>query len=178
MLKHTLPKWNDEKGVARLANEILAELESNPFLDFANNVWARDADDFDKFERAEAVAVEAAKRKRKNAALLAKLLQDEHWDWMQPATRQLIAEILLGKRYKVGTPKKTAEERRRMTPTHRAAAEFNLLKRGLAKSYPEIDRAAVRERALNIAAKRTGVSPRTLENYVDRPKKDRRRISH
>jgi hypothetical protein len=183
MLKHPLPKWNNEQGVARLADEILAKDERirQAFLDFVNDsAWADNADEFDKlidkFNKAEAAAVEAAERG--NVALLAKLLLDENWQWLRLETREFMSEVMLGKHRSVGHPKMTPEERRAATATHRAAAEFNLLKSQLAKLYPEIARAAVRERASNIATKRTGVSPRTLENYVRRSKKAPHRINH
>jgi hypothetical protein len=174
--KRTLPDWKNERGVARRCDEILAEFErgSQAFLHYGVSRIA--ADEFAKFKDAEAAAVEAAKRG--DVALLAKLLLDENWQWLHPETRKFMSEIMLGKHQGVGRPKMSPEARWEKTPTHRAAAEFKLLNRELAKSYPGIPRAAVRERALSIATKRTGVLPETLRNYLDRSKKDRRRIRY
>jgi hypothetical protein len=174
--KRTLPDWDDERGVARLADELIAKLErhARAFLDYGASAIA--ADEFAKFEHAEATAVKAALRG--DVAPLARLLLDENWQWLQPETRKLMSEILLGKRIRsVGHPKMTAEERRATNPIHRAADEANILKSRLQKLYPGIARAAVRERAMEIVAKRTGVSLEALRRQLRRSSKDPHRIS-
>jgi hypothetical protein len=97
VLKRALPKWNDEKGVAQLAGEIVAKLEtrSRYFLEYADSVL----DDFSKFMHFEEEAVEAARRG--NNAMLAELLQSKNLEWLGTDTRKIIADILLG-RHKVG----------------------------------------------------------------------------
>jgi hypothetical protein len=178
--KHTLPAWNNEKDVARLVDEIFAKQERihRAFLNFGAEATAGDEFDelIDKFNKAEAAAIKAAERG--NVALLAKLLLDENWQWLRPETRELMSEVMLDKWRPVGRPKMTIAERWRNNAIHRAAAEFNLLKRELAKSYPEIDRAEVYERALNIVVKRTGVSSERLRRYLKRSKNDPHRINH
>jgi hypothetical protein len=174
MLKHAPPDWNDEKGVARLADDIIAENERRAKLFIDYSAWAANADAFAKFERSEADAVDATARG--NFAPLAKLIQDEHWYWLQPTTRELIADAVLGKRRRVGR-RKMLREARRLRPIHRATAECTLLKLRLRELYPTISRAMVRERAVEIAAARTGVSPEALQRQLGRSRKDPHRIS-
>jgi hypothetical protein len=173
--KRTLPKWDDEMSVARLADEIIADAERISRI--YTELGARYAEDeFDEFRYAEEDVVKAALRG--DVASLAKLLLDENWQWLQPETRKLMRDVMLGKPIRsVGRPKKTAEERSARTPIHRAAADANCLKSRLRELYPAIPRAAVRERAMEIAAKRTGVSLEALRRQLRRSSKDPHRIS-
>jgi hypothetical protein len=177
VLKRALPNWNDEKGVARLAGEIVADWEteletrSRPFLEYADSVL----DDFAKFMHFEKEAVEAARRG--NNAMLAELLESEHLEWLGTDARKIIADILLGT-HKVGRgrPKMTSKQRWAKNPIHRAALEVAVLRQTLCRLYPEQTAPAVRDCALRLAAKRTGVALGTLRQHLRRPKNDRRRI--
>jgi hypothetical protein len=173
--KRTLPDWGDEKGVAKLADEIIADAERSW------RIWTelstrRAGDEFDKFRfrYAEKDLVKAALRG--DVAPLAKLLLDENWQWLQPETRKVMSEVMLGKRLRVGRPAMTSEERAATTPIHRAEYEALILKSRLPKLYPGIPRAAVRERAMEIAVKRTGVSLEALRRQLNRSRKDSHRI--
>jgi hypothetical protein len=177
VLKRALPNWNDEKGVARLAGEIVADWEteletrSRPFLEYADSVL----DGFPKFMRFEKEAVEAARRG--NNAMLAELLQSEHLEWLGTDARKIIADILRGT-HKVGRgrPKMTSKQRWAKNPIHRAALEVAVLRQTLCRLYPEQTAPAVRDCALRLAAERTGVALGTLRQHLRRPKNDRRRI--
>jgi hypothetical protein len=178
VLKRALPNWNDEKGVVRLAGEIVADWEteletrSRPFLEYADSVL----DDFPKFMHFEKEAVEAARRG--NNAMLAELLESEHLEWLGTDARKIIADILLGT-HKVGRgrPKMTSKQRWAKNPIHRAALEVAVLRQTLCRLYPEQTAPAVRDCALRLAAKRTGVALGTLRQHLRRPKNDRRRIN-
>jgi hypothetical protein len=194
MLKHTLPNWNDEKGVARLAGEIMAAWETNPFAEFAARCKAdrasgkytpRDDDDppaeFFKFKNNEEAAIKAALDG--DIAPLAALLLSEDECWMEPSTRQLMAEFMTGARNPKtgkagpGRPKMTPEERRKINPIHRAADEVAVLQHRLHELYPTQKVTSVRERAIDLAVKRTGVPSGRLRQHLRRAKNDRRRIS-
>jgi hypothetical protein len=169
----TLPKWNDEKGVAKLADEIIADAEAH--AERISRFLTRIVPPPGKlrFEFAETDAVKAALRG--DVAPLAKLLLDENWQWLDPDTRKVMSEAMLGK--SAGRPKMTSEKRAATTPIHRAEYEALILQSRLPKVYPEIPRAAVRERAKEIAAKRTGVPLEALRRQLNRSSKDPHRIA-
>jgi hypothetical protein len=93
---------------------------------------------------------------------------------LDPETRKVMSEAMLGK--SAGRPAMTSEERVATTPIHRAEYEALILQSRLPKVYPGIPRAAVRERAKEIAAKRTGVPPEALRRQLNRSRKDPHRI--
>jgi hypothetical protein len=187
--KRTLPNWDDERAVARLADEIIADAERSWriwTLAVSELSTRRAGDEFDEFRYAEKDAVKAALRG--DVAPLAKLLLDENWQRLQPETRKVMSEIMLGKRRRKlmsevmlgkrqstgrsGRPEMTSEERMAANPIHRAEANADVLKSRLRKLYPGIARAAVRERAMEIVAKRTGVSLEALRRQLNRSRKD------
>jgi hypothetical protein len=200
MLKRALPAWNDEAGVAKLADEIIAERPpqphhvrtGNPWRDFAERTKAEPLRDQPsdedahwpeaerkalwEFTRAENAAVDAALRGTR--APLAKLLLHEHWEWLGEDTRKLIAEIILGKlRRGRGRPKMARGERWEKTPIHRAAAEVEILQRTFSQHYPKQSLKEVRERAIEIAAKRAKIEDdEKLINYLKRAKRAPQRI--
>jgi hypothetical protein len=201
--KRPFPNWVDEKGVAELAGEIIALREAEAqttwqaFIDFADGA-AADGDDLTseeyahwpvadrnkltKFIRAEAAAIEAALHG--NPAPLADLLLSEHWEWLQPGTRSLVAELLTDKRnLSTGQPKRhpgrppmTREERFAANRIHGAAANAQFLQRHLRQIYPGIARAAVRARAVEIAAERADIATEKLQDHLRRSRNDRRRL--
>jgi DNA-binding phage protein len=179
--KRTLPNWDDERAVARLADEIIADAERSWriwTLAVSELSTRRAGDEFDEFRYAEKDAVKAALRG--DVAPLAKLLLDENWQRLQPETRKVMSEIMLGKRQSTGRsgrPEMTSEERMAANPIHRAEANADVLKSRLRKLYPGIARAAVRERAMEIVAKRTGVSLEALRRQLNRSRKDLHRIA-
>jgi hypothetical protein len=168
----TPPKWNDEKGVAKLADEIIADAEAD--AERISRILTRSVPPPGKlrFRFAETDAVNAGLRG--DVAPLAKLLLDENWQWLDPETRKVMSEAMLGK--SAGRPKMTSEKRATTTPIHRAEDEALTLKSRLPEFYPGIPRAAVRERAMEIAAKRTGVPLEALRRQLNRSRKDPHRI--
>jgi hypothetical protein len=194
VLKRALPNWNDEKRVARLAGKIMADWETNYFLEYAARSKANfeadlasgkysPGDDDDapveliKFKNNEEAAIKAALH-----GDIAPLSEDECW--MEPSTRKLMAEFMTGDRNPQtgrrkagrGRPKMTREERWKINPIHRAADEVAVLRQQLRQLYPMQSVTTVRERAIDLAAKRTGVASEKLRRHLRRPKNDRRRI--
>jgi hypothetical protein len=190
MLKRALPNWNDEKGIARLAGEIMADWETNYFLEYAANLEAHLAsvkyspgeDELIKFKNNEDAAIKAALHG--DIAPLAALLLSEDECWMEPSTRELMAEFMTGDRNPQtgrrkagrGRPKMTREERLKINPIHRAADEVAVLRQRLRQLYPMQSVTTVRKRAIDLAAKRTGVASEKLRRHLRRAKNDRRRI--
>ena len=177
MVKRTLPDWDDEKGVAKLADEILADEHRSRWI--WNDAITRGPPG-DEFRYAERVAVGAAERG--DVAPLAELLLDEkNWQRLQPETRKLVTEVMLGKhrsgkRLSVGRPRMTTKGRAARNPIHRAEDAALTLKSRLQQVYPGIARAAVRKRAMEIAAQRTGVSLEALRRQLKRSSNDPHRI--
>jgi hypothetical protein len=172
--KRTLPKWSDEMGVARLAGEIIADEERRW------RIWTElsprgAGDEFakSKFKHAEVIAVKAASRG--DVAPLAKLLLDGNWQWLQPETRKAMGEVMLGKRRSTGRsgrPEMTSEERMATNPIHRAEANADVLKSRLRKDPHRIARVSVGECAMEIVAKRFGISLEALRRQLNRSRKD------
>jgi hypothetical protein len=198
--RNTLPDWADEKGVAELAGEIIADARAETqtiaqrFLNFGERVVADDDDrpsdqdahwpaadrkELNKFIKAERAAVKAALHG--DPAPLAELLLSEHLEWLQPRARNLVAEFLTGKRNLLtgkpklgrGNPKKPRKKR---SPTHGAEAEAQFLKQHLRELYPKIRLAKLKARADEIATKRAGVTTETLRGYRRRPRGGAHRI--
>jgi hypothetical protein len=61
-------------------------------------------------------------------------------------------------------------------PVHAAAAILPDIEYFLRWVYPEQTRADIRDRALLVAEDMTGAEVKTIERYLSRPKKDRRRL--
>jgi hypothetical protein len=97
---------------------------------------------------------------------------------LSPATWNLICEFLTGQRNprtgrckgERGRPKMTAEARRKQTPTHDAADEFLVIRDILRRLYPEQSAGDIRDRAEEIAKKRTKTRIASLQNYRKRGK--------
>ena len=194
MLKRALPDWNDEEGMAKLADEIVARhertiknfitygeevLDVTPFLD--DDGFPLDADgvafeiEIARFQRAERAAVAAVRRG--DTAQLAKLTLHENWDWMDTRTRELIARHLTSqKQRKRGRPKMTPEQRFASNPIHEAAVTMQMIRRELRRLYPEQAAAAVRERATTLAANQIGVEAEALRLHCNRSRRDRHRL--
>ena len=103
-----------------------------------------------------------------------------------PTTWSLIAEFLTGERSlssgrlrgEAGRPKMSSEERRAESPVHDAADEVGAIRAILRRSYPDQRGKQIDDRAVAIAAQRHGVEQDTLENYLKRPRKNRRRLGY
>jgi hypothetical protein len=177
MLKRTLPNWNDEKGVAKLTDEIIAERDANSrhYCDYGDRVADEFADEFSEFRHAEAAAVEAARHG--DRAPLAGLLLGDRIEWLKPSTLGLIAEIMTGKRKAgPGRPKLAREKRWTKNPIHQTAVDAHLIWSRLRLLYPGIAPAGVRARAVELAASRAGIAPEALQRHLHRSRSDRRRI--
>jgi hypothetical protein len=86
-------------------------------------------------------------------------------------------DLIAGKTVrKRGRPKLSEGARRAANPIHDAGDKVPVIESLLREHYPK-QRTGIRERAITIAAKRFNVNYRTLCNYVQRAKHDRRRIS-
>jgi hypothetical protein len=193
------PHWNDERAAEKLAeSEILSAVievggrrEAEPEIMVVRGLKQaisrrrnlRAAKEFD-LAGAESAALDAAERG--DIVPLIKLitwLPPEDMAKLSPEALRLIADLLLVNLPKAsklpldrGRPKMTEAERRKASPVHDAADEVPLIIPILARMYPERSRAEVRRRAVEVAAIRHGVNFETLLLYVNRPRKDRRRI--
>ena len=169
----SLPNWDDKEGVARLADEIVAEREAKarPFIEYGAAALSGDEEPY-KFIRAQRFAVRAAKRG--NPVPLNNLLSEyaDCFDWFDRETLELAAEVNRPK--KRGGQKKTWHQRFEAIVTHKAAANFQFLWKRLRELYPSIR--SVRERAIEIAAAQLGINSETLRNYVNRSRQARQRI--
>ena len=181
MLKRTLPNWNDTKGVAELGDEILAEHKRRleRFREYGEAALDGGGDPFElliaQFQKAERDAVEAAERG--DTAPLAALLRGENLDWLSSETRELIARLMAGKPEPGrGRPKMPPAERFAGNPIHAAAAEVQILQRDLQKFYPDRAAPAVRARALELAARRSGVDEEQLRTYCRRSRSSPQRL--
>jgi hypothetical protein len=178
----TLPNWNDEAGIAKLVGEIVAAWEAKLryFHNFAEQ--AISGDEFSRFKHAERTAVEAALRGE--PLPLGELLRSENQEWLEPETRELMIEFITGERNprtgkrkgEPGARKMTADERWEASPIHRAAGEVRLLKRQFRRLYPSQSSAAVRERSVQIAAGRAGITPESLRAHLNRSRNAPHRI--
>jgi hypothetical protein len=177
MLKRTLPNWNDDRGVAKLAAAIIAERDAKArhYVDYGDRVADEFADEFFEFRRAEKAAVEAAQHGKR--APLTELLLGGHQEWLAPSTRELMAKILAGKRKAgPGRYKMTQEARWLKNPVHQAEVDNRLLRLRLRQRYPKQSSKAVADRAVELAASRAGIAPQRLQRHLDRSRNDRRRI--
>ena len=199
MLKRALPDWNDEVGMAKLADEIVARherhtknliaygeevLDVTPFLDDDGNLLDDNGValeiEITRFQRAERAAVAAVRRG--DTAQLAKLTLHENWDWMDTRTREIIARHLTSEKQrkrgqrKRGRPKMTPEQRFASNPIHEAAVTMQMIRRELRRLYPEQAAAAVRERATTLAANQIGVEAEALRLHCNRSRRDRHRL--
>jgi len=190
------PRWNDERAAEKLAVLISVgdreqEVENaEPAImvvrGLKDSIRRPSKTPKKKFDLAgaESSALDAAERG--NIVPLIKLitwLPPEEMAKLSPEALRLIADLLLvylPKASKLprgrGRPKMTEAERRKASPVHDAADEVPLIIPTLARMYPERSRAEVRRRAVEVAAIRRGVNFETLLLYVNRPRKDRRRI--
>jgi len=172
MLKRTtrpLPKWKHEAGVAAFADKFIAKQRviADRFSDFAR-----------EHEFAEKAACEAARRG--DLAPLVAILRSE--GGLHPDTIELVIEFMTGARNpQTGKPRgergkrrMTTEQREAKNPIHGAAIEFAAIEGLLKQHYPAQSKAAIRERAMDIAAKRAEVTSEKLRGYLNRPRSDRR----
>ena len=88
-----------------------------------------------------------------------------------------MARLMAGKpKGKAGRPKMSVAERLEGSQVHIAAIEVQVIRRGLQELYPEQAISAVRARAMEIAAERTGVDPEKLRQHLNRARSDRHRL--
>jgi len=190
-----LPDWNDEKGVADLAGEIIADARldaaerrvaygdgpnfansqttADRFIAYAD--WVDRQNEISRFKDAEAAAVDAALL-RGDWEPMANLVWSEHWKWAEPSTKSLVTRRVVPRR---GRSKMTREERFANHPKHGAAAAAKFLWRHLQRRYPNISPRKVRARAYDIAAKRANhrsVTPKVLRDYFRKPRKGAHRL--
>jgi hypothetical protein len=184
-----LPDWDNKEGVAKLADELVAEREARirPFRDYGAADGGNRLSPFDedahwpdaerkklrRFIRVQRDAVRAAERG--DPTPLNDLLDEyaDYVDWFEPETLRLAVEVYKPK--KRGGQKKTRYQRIEATVTHRAAANFQYLRRHLRELYPSIR--SVSDRAIEIAAAQVGMSSEKLRNHVNRSRKARQRIN-
>jgi hypothetical protein len=193
--RRRLPRWSDERAVARLVDEEIeqAELEEERlfYTHYAPQLPGVPESQINVGIERDAVAAAL----RGNIAELASLLDPEHpynklrkipiRSCLSPATWQLIVQFLTGERSRRsgqlkgerGRPPMSAEERRTTSPVHDAADEVSAIRHILGRLYSEQDHGQINDRAISIAAQRRGIATRTLAKYLSRPKKDRRRLA-
>lgn len=192
MLKRALPNWSDEKGVAKLVKEILAErqITADRFRNFQPRYNPPLDDDDAAVESIIAEKSAVAVAYRGDIVPLTELLRDPHRNWLLPNTVELVVEFMTGKRNPqtgrpkgkpkgkgaVGRRKMTSEQRLAANPIHRAAFEATVLKQELRQRYRSQKAAEVRERALELAAKRNNVELGRLRRHLKLSKNDRRRL--
>jgi len=187
VLKYPLPKWSDEAGVAKLVADELARLARvmarARFGEFDASIPEADKPLL-RLKRTEEIAACAA-RYQGNLTPLAELLRSEPFieqllsgvQWLESETRAYLIDVLNGKvKAKRGRPRMTPPQRRAANPIHNAMDEFRQIKWHLSRLYPTQSATTVRDRALEIAAKRAGVMAESLRRHLSRAHNDRRRI--
>src|SRR5262249_49426751 len=75
-----------------------------------------------------------------------------------------------------GRPKMTKAERIQATPVHKAAAMRPLAEFLLQQWYPKQPDDLIKDRAIDIAAKVAKITRDRLDNYLNRSKKNKRRL--
>jgi hypothetical protein len=192
------PRWDDEEGVAAFVATVLEGVEGgfigsfsisiSKYLDTLRRELQNDRyKDWPK--QREKAAVEEAKRG--DLERLVEMLRplesgavSPEIKSIAPETWTLVVEFLTGERSlnsgrlkgEPGRPKMSKAERRARNPVHIAAVEFPAIKDILKWKYPKQTRAAIHERAAEIAAKRNGIKAETLKTHCARRRSDRRRI--
>jgi hypothetical protein len=189
-----LPRWNDEAAVTKQTELVKEELEAAAmdeerefyFLPWHTHPGVPVSEICAYAERN---AVEAAERGR--VGQLADLLRPDNpmnrypfvpgspiRSLLSPTTWMLVADLLIGRhKRKPGRPKMTAEERRAMNPIHDADDMFPAIVDIVRRLYPKQTQADIRDRAMLIAARLTGVTKaETVKFHRSRAKNDRRRI--
>jgi hypothetical protein len=192
VLRRSLPRWNDEAGVAALVSEYMAEqgAMTGRFAEFAVTTRRREPprpgqdpeDDVIWFIGTEEAAVEAAKRGELVA--LVDLLRGPHRDWLHPETVELVIEFMTGVRNpqtgrrkgegKIGRSKMTQEEKEARNPLFNAEAEFGVIRQFLREHYPSEPYSEIRKRAFELAVERASVEPERLGDYLKRARGVRR----
>src|SRR4249919_3563843 len=168
-MKKKLPKWNNDEAVAALVEAEFLEWERQDVMDDVGR-------EYPGFKESklllwiESDAADAAKRG--NFRPLAELMEPEN-----PLIKMLTAKFRLstgtlaivakklrgGGVGKHGRPRKSIEERYASSKCHGAADELPDIIRILRKYYPN---EKVREKAIDIAARRAGINASTLSNYL------------
>ena len=99
---------------------------------------------------------------------------------LAPSTLALVAEFLTGERNLTtgrlkGEPGRPRVSKERLSKdVHEAAEQFFIIREVLGRDYPGQSKADIRDRAMLLVEKLTGVLQKTLQNYLDLPKKRRR----
>jgi hypothetical protein len=131
----------------------------------------------------------AAARQRGDFAPLAELLRSWHplnnitpaiRSSLAPDTYDLLADILTGQHKPPrprGRRKESELERRERNPIHDAAGEVVPIKRMLLAWYPRPQYTRHHNQALLVVERRYGLKTGALANYLNRSKKDQRRLS-
>jgi hypothetical protein len=179
---HYLPEMERARAAGRFPNTFFALPPD----------WRRSSS-APKFKLARQRAAIEAAVKRGDGKLLADLIRPISLDdemlvnqevegGLAPETWDVIAKIITGeldlrKIRGRGRRKKTAEERRAQNPVHDAEDEVPNVELILTRLYyPSRTKAAIRKRAIEVAAKLTGARPETLKRHMRRSKGDRRRL--
>jgi|RhiMetdeSRZDD1v2_1073273.scaffolds.fasta_scaffold35305_6 hypothetical protein len=181
------PPWRNEDAVAKLAIHELKDAALELEYQFAMLPWETHPgvaafEVFDGIEREALAEVE-----RGNLKPLAALLHPHHpmnkypiygrtlISALSPSTWELISDLLVGRRKRNrGRPRKTEEQRRAMNPVHDATDEVLLIEQILSEHYPEQNNRQIRDRALQIVERRSGISQDILAGRLKRSKSDHR----
>jgi hypothetical protein len=192
--RRRLPRWSDESAISKLVAEEIeqAELEEERlfYSHYAPQIPGVPVSWINAGIERDAVAAAL----RGDIAELAGLLNPEHpynklrkipiRSRLSPETWRLVVQFLTGERNlrsgrlkgERGRPQMSSEERRAASPVHDAADEVLSIKIILHQLYPDQDRGQINDRAIAIAARRGGTAPSTLSKYLNRPRRDRRRL--
>jgi hypothetical protein len=179
------PRWEHLIAVARRVWDELDEAE------YRFNVWDPEVlpmdwppppyvpTDRDLAEDQEAAI--AAFKEQGDAFLLGHLILSRMKPPLDKSTSLLVWELLHAgapkpKPGRVGAPKLTEAARRKKNPIHDAADDVDRIIPVLERDYSEQGKRDIKDRAIDIAAKRHGVDRDRLKKHVGRSREDRRRI--
>jgi hypothetical protein len=159
-------RWMDEAGIERFVLEALKKAEvaaRRARIDVSlNEVWRELEQD----------AVEKAKRRGDFRPLSNMVMSRIPLSY---EARILIVDKLHNRfRLPKKRPPETPEEKRERYPIYVAAETFAVVQNILRKMFPDQDHYQVRYRAIQIAAKRSGVSVETLDDHVTKRARKRR----